>query len=127
VAEVLAVTLIVHVPVPAHEAPLQPANAEPDPGVAVKVTLDPELNRAEQVAPQLIPAGELVTDPEPVPVRPTLIVNCGGGAGLKVAVTLWLDESVTLHAPVPEQAPLHPPNTEPEAGVAARLTAVPDV
>ena len=51
--------------VPAHEDPPQPANASPDPGVAVKVTLAPELKLDEQDAPQLIPAGELATDPEP--------------------------------------------------------------
>lgn len=76
-----------HVPVPAQGAPLQPANTEPGAGVAVIVTLDPELNRAEHVAPQLIPAGELATDPAPVPVKLTLIVNCGGGARLNVPVT----------------------------------------
>ncbi len=34
---------------------------------------------------------------------------------------------VTLHAPVPVQAPLQPVKTEPAAGVAARLTTVPEL
>ena len=33
----------------------------------------------------------------------------------------------TVHAPEPEHAPPHPPNSEPEDGVAMRLTAVPPV
>jgi len=43
-------------------------NADPAAGVAVNVTTAPSLNDATQVAPQLIPAGELATDPEPDPV-----------------------------------------------------------
>jgi len=57
----------VHVPVPAHEAELQPANADPDAGVAVRVTVVPLLKFAEQTEPQSIPAGELVIVPEPPP------------------------------------------------------------
>ena len=34
---------------------------------------------------------------------------------------------VTLQAPVPVQAPLHPVKTEPAAGVAAKLTTVPEL
>ena len=41
VTEVFAVMLTVHVPVPAHADPPQPANAAPAAGVAVKVTLVP--------------------------------------------------------------------------------------
>ena len=86
------------------------------------------MNDAEQIVPQFMPAGELVTDPDPAPEPESARenVNCGGGAGLNVAVTVWLEFSVRLHAPVPEHAPLQPPNTDPDAGVAARLTAVPE-
>jgi hypothetical protein len=52
--------------------PDQPANVEPEAGVAVKVTAAPLLKLAEQVLPQLMPAGELVTVPLPVPAFATV-------------------------------------------------------
>lgn len=110
-AETFAVTLTLHVPVPAQDDPLQPKNEYPLAGVAVKVTLVPELNDAEQVVPQLIPAGELVTVPVAAPEVVIVTEYCGGGAAAKVAVTDWLEFNVTLHVPVPLQAPLQPLNT----------------
>jgi len=56
----------VHGSVPTQDEALQPANAAPEPGVAVRVILVPELKLAEQDEPQLIPAGELVTAPLPL-------------------------------------------------------------
>ncbi len=47
--------------------PLQPAKVEPEAAVAVRVTAVPLLKLTEQVLPQLMPAGELVTVPLPVP------------------------------------------------------------
>ena len=47
-----------------------------------------------------------------------------GGATLKVAVTAVAPLTVTVHAPVPEQAPLQLAKTEPAAGAAVRVTAV---
>jgi len=47
--------------------PLHPAKVEPAAGVAVKVTDVPLLYVPEQVLPQLIPPGLLVTVPLPVP------------------------------------------------------------
>src|SRR4051812_17104508 len=52
----------VHAPVPEH-APPHAANVDPDAAAAVKFTSVPEVNVAEQVAPQLIAAGVLVTVP----------------------------------------------------------------
>ena len=80
VTERAAVIDTVHVPVPVH-APLQPANVEPDAGVALKVTTVPLLKEAEQVLPQLIPAGLLVTVPfaEEFLITLTASVTCGGG------------------------------------------------
>lgn len=51
-----------------HPVPVQPANVEPDAGVAVRVTMVPLLKFEEQVVPQLMPPGELVIVPIPVPV-----------------------------------------------------------
>ena len=64
----------VHVPTPEQPPPDQPANDEPADGVAVKVTDVPCEKRCEQVDPQSIPAGELVTEPDPVPVLVTVSV-----------------------------------------------------
>ena len=57
--------------------PLQPAKVEPVAGVALKVTRVPLLYNAEQVLPQLIPAGVLVTVPLPVPALVTERVKVG--------------------------------------------------
>ncbi len=115
-------TATVQVPVPV-QAPPQPVKTDPALARAVRSTLVPEVKVAEQVAPQLIPAGLLVTVPEPAPCGVTVSENCG----LKVAVTFWAELMVTLQAPVPEHAPPQPLNTEPAAGVAARLTTVPEL
>jgi hypothetical protein len=75
VAVTLRAELIVtvQVPVPLH-APLQPANVEPDAAAGVRVTAVPDVYVALQVVPQLMPAGELVTVPAPVPAFVTLSV-----------------------------------------------------
>ena len=67
VTVVAAETVTVHVPVPEQPPPLQPLKVEPAAGAAVRVTAVPPVKLAEQVTPQLIPAGELVTVPLPVP------------------------------------------------------------
>jgi hypothetical protein len=58
-------TTTVHLPVPEH-APDQPENESFEAGAAVSVTEVPAVNDALQFGPQLIPAGALVTVPEPV-------------------------------------------------------------
>ena len=78
-----------------------------------------------QVAPQLIPAGELVTVPVPAPVPVLLTVKENVGAGSNVAVTDWALFIVTTQAPVPEHPPpLQAMKAEPAAGVADSVTAV---
>ena len=124
VTEVSAVRLTVHVPVPAQTAPLHPANADPAAGVAVRVTEVPRLIWAEQVAPQLIPAGELVITPEPEPLMPTERVACAGGGGPKFAVTVLSASSFTLHPPLPLHAPPQPVKTNPVFG--ATVSAIVD-
>jgi hypothetical protein len=79
---------------------------------------------AEQVFPQLIPAGELVT--VPLPDAPTMSVWVWVWVGwLNVAVTAVSEVSVTLHEPVPVHAPLHPVKVELVAVRAVRVTALP--
>ena len=53
-------------PAPLH-APLQPEKVEPEPGVAVSVTLVPPAKGAPHDAPQSIPLGDEVTVPMPLP------------------------------------------------------------
>ncbi len=72
VTELAALTVTVQVAVPEQPPPLQPVKVEPATGAAVKVTAVPLANDAEQVVPQLIPAGALVTVPVPAPALVTV-------------------------------------------------------
>jgi hypothetical protein len=54
------------------QSPVQPANRLPAAGLACKTTLAPAEKLAEHVPVQLIPAGLLVTVPEPPPVLLTV-------------------------------------------------------
>ena len=66
------------------QAPLQPANWKLASAFAVKVTWVSGSNVAEQVEPQSIPEGALVTVPVPPPAGVTVTVNgwlLGGGGG----------------------------------------------
>jgi hypothetical protein len=112
-----------HAPVPL-QAPPQPAKVEPESGVAARLTTVPLAKLAEQVVPQEIPEGVLVTVPAPFPLLDTVRVKVPALA-VKLAPTDFAASMVTLQAPVPVQAPLHPANVEPESGVAVRFTTVP--
>src|SRR5271165_111426 len=105
-----------HVLVPV-QAPLHPVKAEPAAEVAVSIT--GPLNDAEQVVPQLIPAGVLVTVPVPDPLKITVR---GYVVKAKVAVTDCAWVMFTEHVPVPVQASLQPMNVDPAAGVAVSVT-----
>jgi hypothetical protein len=109
-------------PVPLH-APLQPANVEVPSEVAASVTDVPEEYAAEQVEPQFIPDGELVTVPDPVPVFETVNIF---GFLVNVAVTLFAAFIVTMHAPVPEHAPVQPVKTDVESETADNETNEPE-
>lgn len=62
-----ALMMTVQAPVPV-QAPLQPVKVEPATAAAVNVTVLPAPKLAEQLALQaLMPEGELLTVPEPVP------------------------------------------------------------
>jgi hypothetical protein len=58
-------------PIPEQPLPDQPSNEDPDPVVAVNVTCVPLAKSCEQVEPQSMPAGELVTLPNPLPANAT--------------------------------------------------------
>ena len=109
-----------HSPVPKQPPPLQPVKVEPGSGAASKVTKAPLGKGTEQVAPQSIPAGKLVTVPVPAPAVMTVSWN----GPENVAVTDWAAIMVTTHCPVPEQAPLQPAKVEPVAASALRVTTV---
>jgi|SRR6476620_967341 len=109
-------------PGPPQPAPLNPLNVDSLVGVAVSVTLVPVANSAAHVPGQEIPLGLLVTMPMPLP--PTVTVSrLVEAATLNRAVTVAL--SFTKQAAVPEQAPLHPANTEPASAAAFNDTVVP--
>src|SRR3989449_11559676 len=67
VTVVAAETVTTHAPVPEQPAPLQPPKVEPAAGAAVSATAVPLVKLAAQVAPQVMPAGGLVTAPAPGP------------------------------------------------------------
>src|SRR5438067_1517807 len=94
VTVVPAETVTTHVPVPEQPPPLQPLKVEPAAGVAVSVTAVPLAKLAEQVTPQLMPTGALVTVPLPVPALLTVSAKLGR---LKAAVTDVAAETVTVH------------------------------
>jgi len=75
VTVVAAESVIVHVPVPLQPPPVQPLKVEPIAGMAVSITTVPLAKLAEQVAPQVMPAGALVTVPLPVPALETVSVK----------------------------------------------------
>ena len=67
VTVIFLLILTVQEPVPVQPPPLQPAKTDPDAGRAVSVTVVSLENDEEQVVPQLMPLGLLVTVPVPVP------------------------------------------------------------
>src|SRR5688572_3777545 len=67
VTVVAAVTVTAQVPVPLQPPPLQPVNVEPVVGVAIRVITVPWPTISLQSVPQLMPGGDDVTVPTPVP------------------------------------------------------------
>ena len=119
----LAALIVTMQPPLPEQPPLHPVKPEPASGVMVKVTTVPLANEAEHVAPQEMPAGELVMVPVPVPDLPTVSVK---DCPAKVAVTEVAAFRVTVQMPVPEQPPpLQPEKVDPAVGAAVRVTAVP--
>src|SRR2546422_8018414 len=123
VTERLSFIVTVHVVAVPLQAPLQPLNRAWVPGIAVSVTDVPTLKLAEQLDPQVIPAGLLVTAPPAEPREVTVNVT---EIGANVAVTVVAALTVTVQAPVPlDPPPLHPANADPRAAVAVSETLGP--
>ena len=75
------------------------------------------------MAPQVIPAGLELTDPEPFPL---FEMDSVGVFSVKVAFTDRAWSIVTWQVPVPEQpAPVHPVKSELTDGVAVSASTVP--
>ena len=109
-----------HVLVPEQPPPLHPLKLEPVAAFGVRVTAVPRGKLAVHVPGQLIPAGLLVTVPEPAMVTARLAFTA-----VNVAVTAWLELRVTAHVPVPEHPPpLQMVKTEFAFGVAVSVTIV---
>ena len=115
-----AFMLTMQLAVPVH-APLQPMKVEPALGLALRVTNVPAENLVEHAAPQLIPAGDEVTVPVPLPdfdtVRVTAVSNFAE-IDFGPLITSW-------HVPLPLQSPVHPEKIEPGFSEAVTTTEVP--
>src|SRR5580704_5637048 len=91
---VSALRVTVQAAVPLHPPPDQPPKIDPWVDAALSVTCVPVAKFAEQVGPQLIPDGALVTVPVPVPV--SAIVSVLVGISAKLAFTLSAALIVTV-------------------------------
>jgi len=96
-------------------APLQPEKLDPALGKAPKEIAVPGGTETEQVVPQSMPKPLMLepsTSPLPAPDFTIFRMNMVE-VGAKVAVTEWSADIVTVHEPVPVQAPLQPWNALP--------------
>ena len=118
-----AVIETVQVAVVPAQAPLQPAKRALAAGVAVKLTMVLLVNEVEQIPPQSMPAGELVTVPLPVPALVTVSEN-DGSENVAVTDRAALIATVQVDA-VPVQLPVQPPKIEPPDAAAVSVTEVP--
>jgi phage tail protein X len=112
--------VIVTAPSAQSASPLQPANTDPVPAVALRVTVLLPGNASLQSVPQVIPAGVEVTEPDPLPVFDTL---SGTGGRVKVAVHDTAADIVTIPS-AQSAAPDQPMKVEPAAAVAVSATWV---
>jgi len=112
----------IQAPVP-EQSPLHCLNCQPVSACGVRVTLVSSLYCPEQSPGQSIPAGELVTLPDPSTetVRACWMVELISNT----ARTYLNDVTETVQAPVPEQAPPHCLNCQPESACGVRVTLVP--
>jgi hypothetical protein len=97
------VTLQAAVPV---QAPLQPANVEPEPAAGVRVTAVPVPKLTLQVPGQLMPLGLLVTFPAPVPATVTVSAK-DPDETFRKTVSKAKSESTQLASPEPQAVKLN--------------------
>ena len=91
-------TLAVSVKEPLEQlVPLQFAKTEPAAGRAVRVMFVPAIKTAEQLLPQSIPAGELVTVPAPLPDLKTVRANCWAAPFNTVTAIVWSAVELSLY------------------------------
>ncbi len=115
------VTVTVQSLVPTHASP-HPAKLEPEAGVAVREITVPGSTLREQVLPQAMPAGLLVTVPVPLPPRSTV----RDGRALNIAVICLSAVMSSVQVPVPVHAPNHPmKGSAGSFALAVRVTVVP--
>jgi hypothetical protein len=124
VTEVFAFTVKLQLPAPLH-GPDQPPKSDPVEALAVSVTFVPAGKLVEQVLPQLIPAGLLVTVPPPLPESKTVKLSELGGRVLKSAVMEVFAFTVRLQFPAPLHGPDQPPKSEPVDALAVSVNFVP--
>ena len=111
--------------------PFQPPKVENVVCVAVSVIWAPPgkvpWHGFPDVGVQLIPAGLLVTEPDPVPLR-IMLSPTDDGRDVNVTVTIFAVPAVMVTVqvcPVAESHPLHAPNAEFVPGVAVSVTGDP--
>jgi hypothetical protein len=122
---VLSATMLMLQVAPDGESqPDQAPKAEPDVAIAVRATEAPEAYEALQEAPQLMPGGDDVTVPVPLPLFNTVRVWFDA---LNVAVTVLSDVMLIVHVDADgESQPDQFTNVEPAAAAAVRATDVPE-
>ena len=123
VTELAAVTVTAQAASPV-QAPVQLAKVLPVAGVSISITAVLGAKFAVQVpvegVAQLIPAGLLVTVPEPPPA----VATVKGMPPLKSAPTVAAAVRVRLHVPLPEQLPVQPLKEKLAAGASVKVTSV---
>ena len=124
VAVQLRAAFIVTLPSVQSASPLHPANVDPDAGAGMSVTGVPSSYDSVQSLPQLIPAGLVVTVPEPVPVFDTVRVKVSSGFRSNVAVQVRAAFIVTWPS-LQSASPVHPANIDPALAVGVSVTTVP--
>ena len=118
--DLFAPIVTVHVDPFSLSQPVHPVKIDKVAGVAVSVTGVPITKSLPQAEPQLIPGGDEVTVPLPIPVVDTVSVN---RLSMKIAVTDLDDDIETVHvAPETESQPVHPVKSEFAAGAAVSVT-----